>query len=43
MEKAAQRVADVLNAGNDSGVIFADYAQSDRLNYWPGKCGPRKR
>ena len=42
-EKAAQRMADVLNGGNESGAVFASYAQLDRLNFWPGKCGARSR
>lgn len=37
-EKAAQRIADVLNRGNESGAVFASYAQMDRLNFRPGKC-----
>src|SRR5882724_2808367 len=31
-EKAAQRMADVLNRGDESGAVFATYAQTDRLN-----------
>jgi len=38
-EKAAQRMADVLNRGDESGAVFATYAQTDRLNFRPGKCG----
>src|SRR5215813_12748057 len=38
-EKAAQRMADVLNGGGESGAVFASHAQKDRLNFRPGKCG----
>ena len=38
IQKAAQRIVDVLNATDDRGVVFADYATADRLNFIPGKC-----
>jgi hypothetical protein len=39
-EKAAARIVEILNQSDDGGVVFADYAGADRLNFRPGKCGP---
>lgn len=37
--KAAQRIAEVLNAGDYRDLEFADYAAAHRLNFRPKKCG----
>jgi len=38
IEKAAQRIAQVLNAGDSSDVQFADYAAGQRLSFRPNMC-----
>jgi hypothetical protein len=38
-QKAAQRMADVLNGRKGSEAVFAAYAETDRFNFWPAKCG----
>lgn len=38
VQKAAQRIADILNAGDDSGLSFASYAEAARTNFLPSKC-----
>lgn len=43
IQKAAQRIADVLNAGDDSGLSFASYAQEARTNFLPSKCRGNNR
>jgi len=42
-EKAARRMADVLNHGDDGGAVFAAYARADRLRFWVGRCAACKR
>jgi len=42
-EKAAARMVEVLNHRDDSGVVFAAGASTDRLSFWPGKCAGCKR
>jgi hypothetical protein len=37
--QASQRIANVLNARDDSGLVFANHAEADRLNFWPSKSG----
>jgi hypothetical protein len=38
IEKAAQRIAEVLNAGDCSDVKFADYAAEPWLSFKPRMC-----
>jgi hypothetical protein len=38
IQKAALRIADVLNRPDSPGITFADYARAEGLNFWPGKC-----
>ena len=38
IQRAAQRIADVLNSGDDKGINFASYAQEARRNFLPSKC-----